>query len=180
MLVESSSTCQTSLLYMYLLSWLVSSSFWQCLPYIHKDIYLVFVCGGFKNKVGTVQWWWCFPERMCVTLGWRQHVTWSCFCQQLPSVRCSWCKGLEKAYEFFWPNLCWENELQVLCFTPSLLLSPFKAVLFVHFVRAVLRVDARVLWENVRAYNLFWLISIWIQREQVLSFGTGFGSGLII
>lgn len=156
------------------------------MPAIYPQGHSVFVCGGFKNKVGNVlQWWcfperlWCFPERRCVTLGWRQHVTWSCFCQQLPSVRCSWCNGLEKAYEFFGPRLCWKNEWQVLCFTPSLLLSPLKAILFVHFVRAVLRVDVCVLWENVRAYNLSWLISIWIQREQVLSFGIGFGSGLV-
>lgn len=142
-----------------------------CLPYIHKDIWS-FCVVDLKTSWGLSSG---VSMRECVLRrGWRQHVTWSCFCQQLPSVRCSWCNGLEKAYEFFWHNLCWENELQVRCFMLSLLLPPFKPILF------VLRVDACDLWENVRAYNLFWLLSLWIQREQVLPFGIGFGSGVVL
>lgn len=57
---------------------------------------------------------------------------------------------LEKTYEFF-EHLCWENELQVVCFMPSLLSMPFIAILCIHLVRATLRVDECVLWETIRA-----------------------------
>lgn len=176
MLVESSSTCQTSWLYTYFLSWLVSSSFWHA---CHISTRTFGLCVWWILKQGGECTAVAFPWETVCDPGLKAARDLELLLPATPFVRGSWCNGLEKAYEFFGPNLCWKNEWQVLCFTPSLLLSPLKATLFVHFVRAVLRVDACVLWENVRAYNLSWLISIWIQREQVLSFGIGFDSGLV-
>lgn len=58
-----------------------------------------------------------------------------------------WCNNgvFGKTYKFFLYNLCWEKELQVVHFMLSLLASSCVAILFIHFVRAVLRVHECVL-----------------------------------